>query len=419
MADSPSPAPSLNADRNLKLLFAYRAAMACAAVIVAMCLIVLVGRGPRLRRHHELRLAKAATAKPEPLPAGSWRFIVSGDSRNCGDVVMPAIAAHSAQFAPSFYWHLGDLRAIYKIDEDMAFEAASRGQVLACDNYERLAWNDFTANQVAPFGQVPFYLGIGNHEVIPPKDEPAFKRQFADWLDQPTLKEQRLKDKEPPDPQPYYHWIQGGVDFIYLDNANNRFSPEERAWLRRRLDADKSNTDVKSIVVGMHEALPDSLGNAHSMGDDTAGEEGRATGREAYQALENFRDGSHKGVYVLASHSHFYMEKVFDTDRLTDHHRRAPLPGWIVGTAGAVRYALPSAAPPSSKTDVYGYLLATVAADGTIQFDFKEVQESDVPQWVRQRYPEDLVPWCFDHNSQNREPKAADITTLCAPTAAH
>ncbi len=56
-----------------------------------------------------------------PLPEGSWRFIVSGDSRNCGDIVMPAIAAHSTRFAPSFYWHLGDLRAIYAIDEDIAF----------------------------------------------------------------------------------------------------------------------------------------------------------------------------------------------------------------------------------------------------------------------------------------------------------
>ena len=36
---------------------------------------------------------------------------------------MPAIAAHSAQLAPSFYWHLGDLRAIYKIDEDMVLRS--------------------------------------------------------------------------------------------------------------------------------------------------------------------------------------------------------------------------------------------------------------------------------------------------------
>jgi hypothetical protein len=138
------------------------------------------------------------------------------------------------------------------------------------------------------------------------------------------LKEQRQNDKEPPDPQPYYHWIQGGVDFIYLDNAANHFSRPQLNWLHKILAADKpeTNLDVKSIVVGRHEALPHSLGNAHSMGDDKAGEEGRATGKEAYDALENFRDesrnrdGSHKAAYVLASHSHFCMENIFDTDKL-------------------------------------------------------------------------------------------------------
>jgi hypothetical protein len=84
-----------------------------------------------------------------PLPQGSWRFIVSGDSRNCGDIVMPAIAAHSTRYAPSFYWQLGDLRAIYKIDEDMAFAAQNKGEVLSCDNYQRRAWNDFVENQIA------------------------------------------------------------------------------------------------------------------------------------------------------------------------------------------------------------------------------------------------------------------------------
>ena len=135
---------------------------------------------------------KSAVAAP-PLPAGSWRFIVSGDSRNCGDIIVPAIAAHSAEFAPTFYWHLGDLRAIYKVDEDMAFEAATRGQVLSCEVYERRAWNDFVENQIAAFGSVPFYVGIGNHEVIPPKTEEAFTHHFRDWLDQPSLRSQDRK----------------------------------------------------------------------------------------------------------------------------------------------------------------------------------------------------------------------------------
>jgi hypothetical protein len=348
------------------------------------------------------------------LPDGSWRFIVSGDSRNCGDVVMPAIAAHSVQFAPSFYWHLGDLRAIYKIDEDMKFEAENHGQSLACDVYQRRAWNDFVENQIAAFGSLPFYVGIGNHEVIPPKTEDAFKRQFTDWLDQPALHAQRLQDKEPPHPEPYYHWIQGGVDFIYLDNAMNIFSDDELAWFARRLDTAKSNPEVKSVVIGMHEALPDSIANSHSMGNNAGA---RPSGEKVYKALTSFRDQNSKAVYVLASHSHFYMENIFDSPVLKQNGAK-PLPGWIVGTAGAVRYPLPSAAAPTAKKDVYGYLLGTVSADGTIQFSFEEVHDSDVPQYVRQRYPAALVPWCFAHNSQNTDPGVPDLTPRCAPAPA-
>ncbi len=313
------------------------------------------------------------TAAITPLPPGSWRFIVSGDSRNCGDVVMPAIAAHSAQFAPSFYWHLGDLRAIYKEDEDLALSKANEGHVPSCDTYERLAWSDFVENQIGAFGDLPFYLGIGNHEVIP-----------------------------------------------YLDNAPGFFSDAQLSWLQHRLDNAKTDPAIKSIVVGMHEALPDSRANSHSMGDGKSGPNARLSGEKAYKALLSFRDDSHKPVYVLASHSHFYMENIFDTPQLTQNGVK-PLPGWIVGTAGAVRYALPPDPPANAraKTDIYGYLLATVGSDGTIQFSYEQIHESDVPHHVRQRYPETLVPWCFAHNSQNKEPNAVDITPRCIPPQAN
>jgi len=398
------------------------------ATIATVCLVVLTLRHRDHGRLKSLQEHEPAVAVTDPLPNGSWRFIVSGDSRNCGDVVMPAIAAHSARFTPSFYWHLGDLRAIYKIDEDMAFAAAKQGQVLACENYERLAWSDFITNQIAPFSPVSFYLGIGNHEVIPPKNEDAFSRQFADWLDLPTLQQQRQLDKEqPPAHETYYHWIQGGVDFIYLDNAANFFSDDQVKWLRHHLDSAKTDAATKSVVVGMHEALPDSLANSHSMGDKGPGSPGSLSGGQAYQALEDFRDharnadGSLKPVYVLASHSHFYMENIFNSSKLTSDKtgkKKVPLPGWIVGTAGAERYKLPDNPPPKSLTDVYGYLLATVAPSGSIQFEFKEVHQSDIPEWVRRRYPETFIPWCFERNSKNNELSPADITPRCTPPQA-
>jgi hypothetical protein len=348
------------------------------------------------------------------LPEGSWRFIVSGDSRNCGDVIMPTIASHSAQFAPIFYWHLGDLRAIYKIDEDMAFAAANNHQTLSCETYERRAWSDFVENQIAPFGETPFYVGIGNHETIPPKSEEAFRRQFADWLDISTLHDQRVSDKEPAQPEPYYHWIQGGVDFIYLDNASDYFSDDQLKWFQHRLDAAKNNPDVKSVVVGMHEALPDSIANSHSMGDNAKEPRARPSGEKAYKALVAFRDTSPRKqpVYVLASHSHFFMENIFDTPKLKQNGATPPA-GWIIGTAGAERYALPKEAPATAKTDVYGYLVGTVSAEGMIEFSFKEIHEREVPENVRWRYPSSLIPWCFAQNSRNRDPKPKDRTQRC------
>jgi hypothetical protein len=148
------------------------------------------------------------------------------------------------------------------------------------------------------------------------------------------------------------------------------------------------------------------------MGDGTYGPNARPSGEKAYKALVSFRDESHKPVYALASHSHFYMENIYETPQLTPNGVK-PLPGWIVGTGGAVRYALPKGAPATAKTDVYGYLLATVSADGAIEFSYQEIHESDVPLQVRQRYSAKTVLWCFEHNSQNKEPNAPDLTPRC------
>jgi hypothetical protein len=73
------------------------------------------------------RIAFAFAALLAPLSSsaqGTWRFAVSGDSRNCGDVVMPSIARGARKDGAKFYWHLGDFRAIYDFDPDML---AARG----------------------------------------------------------------------------------------------------------------------------------------------------------------------------------------------------------------------------------------------------------------------------------------------------
>src|SRR6478609_9836709 len=207
--------------------------------------------------------------------APDWHFAVSGDSRNCGDVVVPSIAASATKNKAAFYWHLGDLRAIYGIDEDYQASPEHRGKVLQKDEYLKDAWDDFIQNQIGAFGSMPVFVGIGNHETTPPKTREQFAAKFAQWLDAPALSKQRLAD-DPHDttPKTYFHWIQGGVDFIYLDNATlDQFSPEQMNWLNGVLDRASSNEEVRALVVGMHAALPDSLASGHSMNDWPTGAE--------------------------------------------------------------------------------------------------------------------------------------------------
>ncbi len=343
----------------------------------------------------------AALAKPVAQPAAlpPWSFAVSGDSRNCGDVVMPAIADGVLKGQARFYWHLGDLRKIYDFDEDMAHEPEHLARPMTIRDYEGQAWSDYIDNQVAPFGSLPVFIGIGNHETISPKSREEFLLQFADWLDAPVLQRQRLADN-PRDRRlrAYYHWIDGPVDFIYVDNATaEQFDGAQMAWLRGVLERARTNPAIRSVVLGMHKALPDSISSVHSMNETPAGTE---SGRRVYAQLLDLQSHANKHVYVLASHSHFYMDGIFNTEWWRTHG--GVLPGWIVGTAGAVRYPLPanSSDAREADTNVYGYLRGTVNTDGSVSFVFERVAEADVPRAVVARYKPEFVHWCFAENHE-------------------
>ncbi len=141
-----------------------------------------------------LLLALGATAplvaQQPASSAGSWKFAVSGDSRNCGDIVMPAIAQGVRRDGASFYWHLGDYRAIYTFDEDYLHTHPAS----TISNYFAAAWPDFIQHQLQPFGDLPVFLEIGNHELVPPMTRGQYIAQFADWLNKPVLQQQRLAD---------------------------------------------------------------------------------------------------------------------------------------------------------------------------------------------------------------------------------
>src|SRR5262249_51803602 len=95
-----------------------------------------------------------------------------------------------------------------------------------------------------------------------------------------------------------------------------------------------------------------------------------------------------KHVYLLASHSHQFLEDVYNTAALNGK----VLPGWIVGTAGAEQYT------PKNQ---YGYLQVRVKSDGTIETEFVEVSR-DSPPKVIGAGAEEICSYCFEKNSGKR-----------------
>ena len=358
--------------------------------------------------------------------AKSWYFTVSGDSRDCGDVIMPKIAASIAvkaqQMPVKFYWHLGDFRALYRMDCDWAkrkdeatkcakdhvpYEAIPK-ELQPTPEYLNAAWQDFVDHQVAPFEKIgiPVYLGIGNHELVK-RTRDSYTAKFNKWLVQPTIGKQQKADakrKIPTrDSQTYFHFVMKGVDFISLDNANiynavpetktddPGFSNAQLKWLAAILKADAANPSIRSVVIGMHAALPGSVSQRHAM-DKTC--ESLCHGYQAYGYISAFKK-SGKSVLVLASHSHYVESNIYDTA----DHANDVLTGWIVGTAGAEQY----------RTQIkYGYLLVEVRKDGQLNASFQEVRADPADQ-------SSITQYCFERNNKEPDPNEKYFTkTQCS-----
>jgi hypothetical protein len=328
--------------------------------------------------------------------APSWTFVMSGDSRNCGDLIMPVIARRAKAGGARFYWHLGDLRALYEIDEDYAGLHRMAPEALTMDAYGKAAWDDFEQKQVAPFGDLPFFLGIGNHELIS-RTRDQFVAQFRKLLDIEPIRRQREAD-DPNDHtvRTYYHWREPGVDFINLDNADSTFDGAQLSWAMKVIAADETDADVKILLVGMHESLPDSYSLDHSM--NQGGDKG-ASGRAIYKRLLEFRQKSGKPVHVFSSHSHYYLTDIYNTGAWQSNG--GVLPGWLVGTAGAQHYSV----PPEVKSfatwaeNQYGYAVVHVAPNtGSLDVRFVPVKREDLSVASVSEFGRAAVDFCFSGN---------------------
>lgn len=379
----------------------YLLTVACLSTLLALTAY----SGPAPKRPGEGRLAPAAAGPP----ACSWYFALSGDSRDCGDLIMPKIARHIAdhQTQPpvSFYWHLGDFRGLYRVDCDMALREnpsfrcgpreTSPDQTQAMKTrYLAGAWDDFKKEQVAPFEEngVPVLLGVGNHELIN-RTRLDYRSAFERWLKRDWIQAQRAADKtrgiQSTDGDTFYHFVRNGVDFVYLDNAEkNAFFSQQVEWLFKVLDADAKDDSVKTIIVAMHEALPGSTSSNHAM--DEAACADVCTARRVYDRLYDAQNLSgpaakRKNVYLFASHSHYFQENVY---RTPEHEGRV-IKGWIVGTAGAEQYQV------SEKDIRYGYLLVEVRPDGTVDARFQDIKRTDPPVSPGANK---LTDFCFEGN---------------------
>ena len=326
----------------------------------------------------------------------AWSFAVSGDSRNCGDFVMPAIAAGVKAEGDVFYWHLGDFRWMSKPDQDL-LSMQPAGRELTLDEYHRIAWDDFLKHQMAAFEDFPVFLGRGNHENVPPMTREGYIAKFATYLDRPEIAAQRKADGATAGPiGPWYHWTRDGVDFITLDNASREeFSAAQLRWLRGVLDRDLApGSGIRAIVAGMHEALPHSRGAEHAMDDWELGER---SGDLVYGWFYNAQAAG-KHVYLIASHSHYYSPDIFNTPYWKQYTNRV-VPGLIIGTAGAHRYALPTTADKAARTHIYGFLQGTVHADGEIDFKLHELSEEELRQARWPNAPLEGIHECFVNNA--------------------
>lgn len=352
-------------------------------------------------------LASCATygqAQPQD-PPGTWYFAVSGDSRDCGDLIMPKIAqaiADDREHPAAFYWHLGDFRRMFGPDCDVVkrthpdWDCKSRPEEQLgpeeMNHYLDTAWDDFIERQIRPFAPTPVFLGIGNHELGAGRTRTEIQRKFQPWLTSGPIHNQRVRESldhfYSTEGDTYYHFVQNGVDLIDLDNASpDSFSAAQIQWLETVLSRDQANAEIKTIVVGMHEALPFSRQRGHAM-DATC--QGLCSGQQVYDLLYRMQKLGGKRVYVFTSHSHLFVDRLFETPE----HEGQVLTGWLVGTAGAEQYRA------ETEPIQYGYALAVVHPDGTLDVRFREVRR-DSPPLATGPGADPLTAFCF---AQNKRP---------------
>ena len=364
-----------------------------------------------------------ANAKP---PSGAdrdhWTFTVSGASSDCGNLVMPAIAAAARADHARFHWHLGDMRRAVKPDIDFMFERRFQtpSTMPTPVDYAALALSDVVEHQLSPFAGIPLFVTLGGRDDIRPLSRLQYRAALRTWLDRPEIRSQRNADGETPRgavglPSTYYHWRHGNVDFVSLDSmGSNGFDVVQLKWIDGLLMRDLVDPAVRTVVVGSFATLPFSRAEDGSL---CATKASVRSGERVYEALARLTKAG-KHVYVLSANAHRYLENVYDTDaRRLPEHGGVVLPGFVAGTAGAERQKAsePSDSPDDQDANGYGYLRADVTPDGEIRFSFRPLTLPELEAVEPADFEHGLVAYCTD---KNVAPAASAAPSACTASEA-
>ena len=347
------------------------------------------------------KVAPARQGVQQSTPSGaSWRFAVSGDSRNCGDVVMPAIAAGVARDQAAFYWHLGDFRAIYTFDEDIEHQPEHLGKPLTISDYENLAWQDFIDSQLAPFGKLPVFLAMGNHEAVPPKTRERASAAVCRLAEHAGDRAPAIAGRSA---RPSHE------DLLPLDRARRGVlhagqrharpvRPRPVALVRARAGA-RLRRSQRGHDRGRHAR---GLAGQHRRVAQHAGFSGG--NRERAARLCRLAAGAERGAQTRVRSRQplaFLSWTAFST-RNTCGRTGACCPDGSSGRPGrCATFCRPTPKTPTRRKPTCTAICSPPSQpSGEIHFDFKKLAESDLQAAVGKRYQADFVHWCFAQNTE-------------------
>ena len=328
---------------------------------------------------------------------------MSGDSRNCGDIVMPAIASGVLASRSEFYWHLGDFRAIYAFDEDMVPPALIGTAAQTADHHH------LRDHCLARFHRSPVRaLWHTSHPAEPreSRDHPARHARTIPAYNLPTgwihLRCAHSACRTIRRIINCARTITGSIAISIssrMDNAGpDKFDAAQLTWFHSVVDRAEKSPAIQTLVVGMHAALPGQLGRRPQHEQLGAGQRDRPPGLRRVVARADRR--AQESLPPGQPLSLLYGRCV--STPLPGKARCCPDGSWA--PPGAVRYRLPAgiaarAEGHDRRLRLYGRHRRRGWLGRRLPSNRYGLEDL-LARPASGKYPPSLVRWCVDQNKQ-------------------